>query len=101
MRDIFSLIHELKRPPLLVRAARFGLDDYQRAQHLRRALQSDDLPGPGAAVMRLLDIERDLNDARLSRSGAYSVARHVDVLIAVMAEANLMKMARQQDQYQD
>ena len=37
--------------------------------------------------MALLDIESMLNDARKEKQATYSVARHVDVIIAIMAEA--------------
>lgn len=91
MLDIHTRIATLKRPALLARAARFGVDDYRRDAHLRRILQTEDLPRHADAIMRLLDIESDMNTARQDRSGSYSPARHVEVLIAIAGEARLMR----------
>ena len=91
MQDIHSQIMMLKRPQLLVRAARFGMDDYVRERHLKRILGADTLPGPGAVIMHLLEVEREANDARVAKSGDYSVARHVDVLVAIMSEAQVLR----------
>ena len=58
------MIGALNRPRLLVQAARFGVDDYNRATCLARLLKSLSLPRYGEAILRLLDIEADLNDRR-------------------------------------
>ena len=36
MTDLISLVHALRRPSLLIRAARFGLADYNRNRALKR-----------------------------------------------------------------
>ncbi len=38
MQDILSRMNALRRPRLLIRAARAGADDYMRAPHLARLL---------------------------------------------------------------
>lgn len=91
MLDIHSRIATLKRPSLLARAARFGLDDYRRSVHLVRLLGSDRLPKHAVAIMQLFDIEAVLERQRTTRSGDYSPARHVEVLIAIAGEAQLMR----------
>lgn len=91
MLDIQSLIANLKRPQLLVRAARFGVDDYSREKHLRRVLGAETTPRTGLAIMRLLDIEREMNEGRLQGLAAYSIAKHVDVLIAIMGESRTLR----------
>jgi hypothetical protein len=91
MKDIFTQIHELKRNPLLVRAARFGVDDYQRERHLRRSLKFDKMPSSGEALMRLLEVEREMNDARIAGNGNYTIAHHVEILIAIMGEAQVLR----------
>ncbi len=91
MLDLFTRIATLKRPSLLARAARFGLDDYRRDAHLHRLLQCEKLPKHAEAIMRLLDIESAMDERRKSRSGTYSPALHVDVLIAITVEARLMR----------
>lgn len=91
MQDILGMIGALSRPRLLVRAARFGVDDYSRKAHLPRLLHEVSLPRSGEAILRLLDIEAELNDSRLARAADYSAGRHVEVLIAMMAEARLLR----------
>jgi len=91
MQDVLSRVTTLNRPHLLVRAARFGLDDYSRSAHLPRLLGSISLPRSGEAILRLLEIEAVLEDRRVARTADYSVARHVEVLIAIMAEARLLR----------
>tara|TARA_R110002072_G_scaffold298422_1_gene472365 strand:- start:718 stop:1011 length:294 start_codon:yes stop_codon:yes gene_type:complete len=91
MLDISARIAQLRRPGLLIKAARFGLDDYVRNMHLRRILKTESIPRPAPAVMQLLDIESALNTARIEKQATYSVARHVDVMIALMAEAQILR----------
>lgn len=91
MLDLHTRIATLKRPSLLARAARFGLDDYRRSVHLCRLLQTERLPRHAEAIMRLLDIESEMETLRMNRSGDYRPARHVEVLIAIGGEAALMR----------
>lgn len=91
MQDILSRVRQLNRPRLLVSAARFGVDDYVRNTHLPRCLGTIALPRHGAALMRLLEIEAELNDGRIAHRADYSVARHVEALIAIMGEARLFE----------
>lgn len=90
MLDIQTRVAQLRRPNLLVRAARFGFDDYVRNTHLKRILKTEIIPRPAPAVVALLDIEQQLDIARKEKQATYSVARHVDVLIALMAEAQAL-----------
>ncbi|AUQ62493.1 DUF6477 family protein [Phaeobacter inhibens] len=87
MQDIFGHLAALRRPRLLVRTARIGARDYSRRRDLKRVLGYGTLPKPAAAVMRLLDLERDHNRRRETGDAGYSLTRHVDVLIALMGEA--------------
>ena len=91
MLDLQTRIATLQRPELLARAARFGLDDYRREVHLRRILQCEKLPRHGAALMQLLDLEAELNTLRLAKMGDYRPSRHVEMLIAILGEAQLMR----------
>lgn len=93
MQDIYTRLSTLSRPRLLISAARHGLAEYDRNRHLQKLLQCASLPGPGEAVIRLMELEANHNDARKSGEGAYAVARHVDVLIALMGEASLLRPA--------
>jgi len=94
MQDIQGQISALKRPPLLVRAARFGVDDYCRSRHLPRFIDKNPLPNPGQALVLLLDLEKSMNAERVARTGGYSVAKHIQVLVALMAEAQLFQATR-------
>ena len=87
MTDTDRRIAEMRRPALLIRAARHGLDHYDRVRDLRRALPDGATQVPGHALGPLLDAEARLDDARRAGDAAYSPARHVELLIAVMAEA--------------
>lgn len=91
MLDLYTRIATLKRPPLLARAARFGVDDYRRGTHLRRILRCDTLPRHGQAIVKLLDIESEMDTLRRSNSAGYRPAHHVEVLIAISGEARLMR----------
>lgn len=91
MKDINSHINDLRRPKMLVRAARHGMDSYRRGVHLKRYISITPLPSPSVAIMQLLDIEKEINTERLSSAGTYAPARHIDVLVAIMAEAQLMR----------
>jgi hypothetical protein len=94
MLDIQSRLARLQRPKILINAARFGLDDYTRGTHLSRISKNDPAPKPGPAIMQLLEIEYGLNEERLQKRSTYFVARHVDVMIALMAEAQALQASQ-------
>ena len=91
MLDIHTLIANLRRPRLLVRAARFGLDDYKRERVLLRLLQVDVLPRSGDAIMQLMGVEAELNDQRIAKSATYTIADHIETLTAIMGEAEILQ----------
>lgn len=76
----------LRRPRLLIRAAREGQAGWRRERDLARLLRTDRCPGPGASLPRLRAEESMLNDARLTRTAEYDMSRHVLVMIAILAE---------------
>lgn len=91
MNDILSHMTSLRRPRLLIRAARFGLMEYRRNTHLPRHLGMGTLPRSGPALMQLMDMELELESQRTHREAGYSAERHVEVLIAMMGEARLLR----------
>lgn len=93
MQDILSMLNALHRPRLLIRAARIGAEDYRRAAHLPRLLGYGQLPRHGAALMRLMEIEGELNALRLSEDSSYSLLRHIDLLIAIVGESRILRAA--------
>ena len=94
MQDIFTRLSQMRRPRLLVSAARHGLVDYDRQRVLAKLLGTETLPGPVEALMRLIEIEASHNDTRREMPATYQAARHVDVLIALMSEARALEDAR-------
>ena len=88
MTDFRALLSDLRRPRLLIRAARFGLAEYHRERDLRRLLVQP--TSPERAVPRLLQEEEQLEETRRAGDATYSVARHIEVLIALMAEVRLL-----------
>ncbi len=99
MQDLMTMITTLRRPRLLARAAKFGAQDYDRERHLQRILGYGALPGTGAALVRLMEMEREVNAQRLEEDAAYSLVRHLDLLIALLGEAQLYQASRA-SQYQ-
>ncbi len=90
MTDALDLLKTLRRPRLLIRAARFGIVDYNRDRDLKRLMKSASTPSPTRAVDGLIEEEARLELIRKTGDGTYSVSRHVEVLIALMAEARLL-----------
>ena len=101
MLDVIGLISALRRPRLLVSAARFGLDEYRREAHLGRLLGQGGVMRNGEAIVRLLDVEAELESQRTSQASDYSPARHVSVLTALLGEARLVRAARKPDHERD
>ena len=91
MTDLFSMLSQLRRPRLLIQAARAGSEEYRRDPHLYRLLGHGRLPKSGEALIRLMDMEDELNQQRREGARSYSLVAHVDVLIAMMGEARLAR----------
>lgn len=88
MSDFRALLNDLRRPRLLMRAARFGVVDYRRDRDLKRLIEV--AASPETTVTRLLTEEGKMEENRKSGDAGYSIARHIDVLIALLAEARLV-----------
>lgn len=91
MTDLLTLLQNLRRPRLLIRAARLGVEEYRRDQFLGRLLGLGAPRRSGPVLMRLIEMEAEINAARIAESAGYSIARHVEVLIAMMGEARLLR----------
>lgn len=90
MSELYTAVASLRRPPLLVRAARAGLADYDRDRDLKRVLRLAAAPGPARSVERLLEEEERIEDIRRQGDAGYCFVRHIEVLIALMAEARIL-----------
>jgi hypothetical protein len=81
----------LIRPRLMIEAARKGARLYRRARDLPDALAGSHphaaLGSSSAILARLTEVEWVCEDQRRSRSPAYRPGRHVQVLAALLAEA--------------
>lgn len=91
MNDILHRLDALRRPRLLIRTARIGAEEYRRDIHLPRLLGHGGLPRNAPALERLMDIEAGMDQSRRAGEAAYSTIHHVEVMIAVMGEARLLR----------
>lgn len=92
--DYIKQLNSLKRPRTLIQAARIGMVDYRREVHLRQYIETIPLPSVDAAAAQLLELEKQENNRRLNEDMTYSVTRHVEVLIALMSEARLLRASQ-------
>jgi hypothetical protein len=90
MTELSNTLATLRRPRLLVRAARFGLGDYRRERDLARLLHGSRPQSQTAILGRLMEQEERMEETRRSGDARYSVGRHIELLIALMAEARLL-----------
>ncbi len=89
MSDPIAALKKLRRPRILMSAARCGLVDYNRDRCLRRLIKSDVTPSPVRALDELVRQEAHVDQTRRDGDASYSIARHVELLIAVLGEARL------------
>ena len=94
MTDILHRLDHLRRPRLLIRAARIVAEDYRRDIHLPRLLGHGGLPRNAVALAHLMEIGAGLDDSRRAGDAAYSSMRHVEVMIAVIGEARILRATR-------
>ncbi|GGE42070.1 DUF6477 family protein [Actibacterium pelagium] len=93
MSDLNSLLSSLRRPRLLIRAARIGLSDYRRDRDLGRILQEEGQTTAHLALDALITAEAEIESIRKAGDVTYSARRHVEILIALMAELKLLPQA--------
>ena len=90
MSDLLQVFKALRRPKILVRAARIGVDLYRRDRDLKRVLKRSHLPKPGKGMAPLIALEQEMESTRKEGNTTYSIPRHVEVLVALMAEASFL-----------
>ncbi|HMQ93844.1 MAG TPA: DUF6477 family protein [Amaricoccus sp.] len=93
MTDFASVLTALRRPKILIRAARAGVVDYRRERDLRRLLRTARFQANRPALDSLIAEENRLETNRTSGEATYSIQRHVAVLTALIAEARLLPAA--------
>lgn len=94
MQDVISMLQALRRPPLLMRAARIGAEDYRREVHLPRLLGYGVLPRQTQALLRLIEMETNVNEQRVAGNASYNLVKHVDLLIAMLGEARVLRASQ-------
>ena len=90
MHDPKAALNSLRRPALLIQAARFSLSDYRRERDLRKLTRSAAMPSPDRALSILISEEEATEETRKTGASAYSATRHIALLTALMAEARLL-----------
>lgn len=86
MRDTFAILETIRRPRLLMQAARHSLAAYQRKRDLQRLIGTE--ATPLMAVTRLISEEERVEKTRLAGEADYSASRHIELLAALIAEAS-------------
>ncbi|WP_176854241.1 DUF6477 family protein [Donghicola mangrovi] len=87
MTDLALELSKLVRPRLLSQAARAGEAMYERTRHLPRILGRSVPTSHEIALGLLLEREQELEAQRKTGDAVYRAARHVELLIAIRAEA--------------
>ena len=90
MTDIMGVLSNLRRPKLLVRAARHGMMDYDRKRDLRRIAGSAPVNNANALIAHLVDQEDQIETTRQSGCATYSIVKHIEILVALMYECRLL-----------
>lgn len=93
MHHLLDTLNRIRRPRLLIQAARIGAATYRRDLHLRRLFGTEPVPRGSDALSRLMEWESEMNRSRKHSEAGYSAADHVDLLIAMMGEARLVRSA--------
>ena len=94
MQDALTILQKLRRPKLLMRAARIGAAEYKRLAHRPRLLGYGRMPKHSEAILRFIEIEENLNALRKAGESAYNLLRHIDVMIAIVGEAPDLRAPR-------
>lgn len=95
---LLSGLSTMRRPTMLLRTARHGTLDYNRDSDLRRILRLPATPAPGVQTLsRLIELEAQHDHCRTrpphEAGNPWRAAHHVEVLIALIAEARLLASA--------
>ena len=96
MRHIELRLNTLKRPKLMLEAACNGLASYDPSRHLPVLLGGSLHRSKTGQLDCLLDIEETYNRLRKAKHAEYSPARHIQYLIAKIAEYTNLKKTKDQ-----
>lgn len=94
MQDALTILHKLRRPKMLMRAAQIGVAEYKRVAHLPRLLGYGRMPKQSEAILKLIEIEKNLKALREAGESADNLLRHIDVMIAIVGEARDLRASQ-------
>jgi hypothetical protein len=94
MQDALTILHKLRRPKMLMRAAQIGVAEYKRVAHLPRLLGYGRMPKQSEAILKLIEIEKILKALRKAGESADNLLRHIDVMIAIVGEARDLRASQ-------
>ena len=96
MQDALTILHKLRRPKMLMRAAQIGVAEYKRVAHLLRLLGYGRMPKQSEVILKLIEIEIEKNLKALRKAGesADNLLRHIDVMIAIVGEARDLRASQ-------
>jgi Family of unknown function (DUF6477) len=87
MTEASADLAAIRRPKILIRAARAGVTDYHRDRDLKRLLRLNKAARANIALDTLLAEESRMEVKRQAGEATYSIQRHVAILTALIAEA--------------
>lgn len=94
MQDALTILHKLRRPKMLMRAAQIGVAEYKRVAHLPRLLGYGRMPKQSEAILKLIEIEKNLKALCKAGESADNLLRHIDVMIAIVGEARDLRASQ-------
>ena len=94
MQDALTILHKLRRPKMLMRAAQIGVAEYKRVAHLPRLLGYGRMPKQSEVILKLIEIEKNLKALRKAGKSADNLLRHIDVMIAIVGEARDLRASQ-------
>ena len=83
-------LRKIKRPKILLQAAKIGLKTYSRNRDLKRLFKVQEIPQPMQVFKRLLKNETVLEEARKKGDAAYDMKLHIQVMTALLQEIYLL-----------
>ena len=94
MQDALTILHKLRRPKMLMRAAQIGVAEYKRVAFLPHLLGYGRMPKQSEAILKLIEIEKNLKALRKAGESADNLLRHIDVMIAIVGEARDLRASQ-------
>ena len=85
------MLPKIKRPRILIKAAKIGLKHYEREKGLEQLLRLNKGAKPESVVEKLVAAEATINEQRVNGGASYSLDRHINLLTALLNEMCLLE----------